>query len=100
MERGDFFNTKRLRTEVPLRLNLSTHAGRSQQDKWIITNNYSNNFGLNSLLRAIVYQLINIGLTSTRPQIKIIKSVAYSFQRSHTGQLDFCNCLADNSYSD
>ena len=28
-------------------------------------------------------------------KIKKIKSVAYSSQRSHTGQLDFCNWLAD-----
>ena len=26
-----------------------------------------------------------------------IKSVVYSSQGSHTGQLDFCNWLADNS---
>ena len=26
-----------------------------------------------------------------------IKSVAYSSQESHTGQLDFCNWLADGS---
>ena len=29
--------------------------------------------------------------------IKKIKSVAYSSQGSHTGQLDFCNWLADGS---
>ena len=29
--------------------------------------------------------------------IKLIKSVAYSSQGSHTGQLDFCNWLADRS---
>ena len=29
--------------------------------------------------------------------IKKIKSVAYSSQGSHTGQLDFCNWLADRS---
>ena len=28
---------------------------------------------------------------------KIIKSVAYSSQGSHTGQLDFCSWLADGS---
>ena len=28
---------------------------------------------------------------------KKIKSVAYSSQGSHTGQLDFCNWLADDS---
>ena len=27
-----------------------------------------------------------------------VKSVAYSFQESHTGQLDFCNWLVDGSY--
>ena len=27
----------------------------------------------------------------------LIKSVAYCFQGSHTGQLDFCNWLADGS---
>ena len=30
-------------------------------------------------------------------EIKKIKSVAYSSQGSHTGQLDFCNWLADSS---
>ena len=29
--------------------------------------------------------------------LKKIKSVAYSSQGSHTGQLDFCNWLADGS---
>ena len=28
---------------------------------------------------------------------KLIKSVSYSSQGSHTGQLDFCNWLADSS---
>ena len=28
---------------------------------------------------------------------KLIKSVAYGTQGSHTGQLDFCNWLADGS---
>ena len=30
-------------------------------------------------------------------KFKKIKSVAYSSQGSHTGQLDFCNWLADSS---
>ena len=30
-------------------------------------------------------------------QIKLIKSVAFSSQGSHTGQLDFCNQLVDSS---
>ena len=29
--------------------------------------------------------------------LKKIKSVAYSFQESHTDELDFCNWLADSS---
>ena len=32
-----------------------------------------------------------------RLKLKLIKSVAYSSQWSHTGQLDFCNWLADGS---
>ena len=34
---------------------------------------------------------------SSSAQIKKIKSVAYSSQGSQTGQLDFCNWLADGS---
>ena len=45
------------------------------------------NPALNVLLKIIIILI----------KIKNNKSVAYSSQGSHTGQLDFCNWLADGS---
>ena len=41
-------------------------------------------------------QAVNSTNLETKLKLKI-KSVAYSSQGSHTGQLDFCNWLADGS---
>ena len=41
--------------------------------------------------------ICNLGLLRDRQDKLKIKSVAYSSQGSHTGQLDFCNWLADGS---
>ena len=43
------------------------------------------------------FSLENESRNKLTPVIKKVKFVAYSSQGSHTGQLDFCNWLADGS---
>ena len=45
----------------------------------------------------VKYQQAQKFLGKKHVLIKLVKSLAYSLQGSHTDQLDFCNWLADGS---
>ena len=51
--------------------------------------------GINLLLKFFLEDFLQLQDTLIK-----IKSVAYSSQGNHTGQLDFCNWLADGSTTD